>query len=156
MTKRIMLRILIGFAGLLIILLIFLPLIIRKVTISNSKEWIGRSITWEKFKVNYFTGTAKLIDFKLFETNDTTVFISFDTLIIDTEPYRYFNSEIVIEQFFLKGLTTHVEMNDSGFNFDDLLALSQSDTTEVDKDTISAPPYKMEFSNLELKGPILQ
>lgn len=152
MTKRIMLRILIGFAGLLIIVLIFLPLIIRKVTISNSQEWIGRSISWEKFKVNYFTGTAKLIDFKLFEANDTAVFISFDTLIIDTEPYRYFNGEIVIEQFYLKGLTTHVEMNDSGFNFDDLLALSQSDTTQVDQDSTSVPPYKMEFSNLELKG----
>jgi hypothetical protein len=151
MTKRILLRILIGFAGLLIILLIFLPLIIRKVTIDNSKEWIGRSITWEKFKVNYFTGTAKLIDFKLFEANDTTVFISFDTLIVDTKPYRYFNGEIVVEQLYLKGLTAQVEMYDSGFNFDDLLASSQSDTTEPGQDTTAASMYKMEFSNLELK-----
>jgi hypothetical protein len=124
MTKRIMLRILIGFAGLLIIYYSFFCHLssVKSLLDSNSKEWIGRSITWEKFKVNYFTGTAKLIDFKLFEANDTTVFISFDTLIVDTKPYRYFNGEIVVEQLYLKGLTAQVEMYDSGFNFDDLLA----------------------------------
>ena len=152
MAKKTLVKILIGVVSCIVLLLAFLPLIIRKTAIRNSKEWIGRGITWEKFKVNYFTGTAKLIDFKLFETNDSAVFVSFDTLIIDTEPYRYFNGEIVIEQFYLKGLTMHAEMNDSGFNFDDLLALSQSDTTEEVQDSTSASPYKMEFSNLELKG----
>ena len=49
--------------------------------------------------MNYFTGTVKLIDFKMFESDDTSIFVSFDTLVIDAEPYRLIRNEIVLENF---------------------------------------------------------
>ena len=149
MTKRLLLKISLGLFGLVLILLIFAPLIVRKIVVNHSKEWFGRSINLEKLKVNYFTGTFKLIDFSLYEQDDTTVFIGFDTLILDTEPYRYINNDIVIEQLYLKGLETHVVMYDSTFNFDDLLELQQTEEPEADTNSV-ADPIKFVLSNFEL------
>lgn len=149
MTKKLLLGLSFGFVGTLLILLIFAPLIVRKTVVNRSKEWIGRSISLDRLKVNYFTGTAKLINFKLYEPDDTSVFIGFDTLIIDTEPYRYFNNALVIEQLYLKGFQTHVVMYDSSFNFDDLLDFHQSGASGSDT-TSASESLAFELSNFEL------
>jgi hypothetical protein len=125
-----------------------MPTIVRKVAVNKSKDLIGRRISLENFKLNYFTGTATLIDFKLYEKDDSSIFASFDTLLIDTEPYRLLKNNIVVEQLFLEGLHVNVVMYDSAFNFDDLLLLASGDTTAEEK---SDEPLKFEFSNLELK-----
>jgi hypothetical protein len=119
------------------------------VAISKSKEWIGRSISWEKFKVNYFTGTVKLIDFKLYELDDSSIFVSFDTLILDAEPYQMLRDEIVVEQLYLSGLNLHVVMYDTAFNFDDLLHLAL-DTIPTNESEVAAEPLRFQLSNLEL------
>lgn len=155
MNKKFFLKLFLGLSGGVFILLLFLPLIVRKVVVNNSKEWTGRSISWEKFKVNYVTGTISLMDVKLYEPDDTSVFVGFDTLIIDTEPYRYFKSELVIEQLYLAGLRTNVVMYDSAFNFDDLLALAAPDTSQTKEVTLESEPLTLEFSNLELKDAFL-
>jgi hypothetical protein len=149
MANKFLIRLLIGLSGLILIILIFAPLIVRKVVVNQSKEWIGRSISLEKLKVNYFTGTVKLIDFHLYEEDDTTIFLGFDTLIIDTEPYRYINNNIVIEQLYLKGLETHVVLYDSIFNFNDLLESQQSEVSDTDTSAV-ADPIKFVLSNFEL------
>ena len=87
----------------------------------------------------------------MFEPDDKEVFVSFDTLMIDAEPYRYFRNNLVIEQFYLKGLKAKVIQNDSIFNFDDLVAFfTQKDT--VPKDTTASKPLHFQVSNIELKG----
>ena len=35
----------------------------------------------------------------MFENDDTTEFIKFDTLILNTEPYKYINNKIVIYNY---------------------------------------------------------
>jgi len=132
----------------LIVLLLLLPLIVKKVVVCNSKDWIGRSISLDKIKLNYFTGTAQLIDFKLYEADDSSVFLSFDTLLLDTEPFRLISSDIVVEKLYLKGLHLNVLMYDTAFNFDDLLQFS-ADSAGVEK---SSEPLQFELSNLELKA----
>ncbi len=136
----------------ILLLLTFLPLIVRKVAVSNSREWFGRNISLAKLKVNYITGTVRLVDFKMYEANDTSVFVSFDTLMVDMEPYQLIRSNFVIEQMYLSGLHTNVVMLDSSFNFDDLIEFYTSDTTESAKtDTVSENSLRFEFSNLELR-----
>jgi len=149
MANKFLIRLLIGLSGLILIILIFAPLIVRKVVVNQSKEWIGRSIGWEKFKVNYFTGTIKLVDFKLLEPDDSTVFVSFDTLLVNAEPYRLLSNELVVEKFYLSGLSTNVVLRDSAFNFDDLLQLIPDDTVSTPEEP--EDPLEMQFSNIELK-----
>ena len=40
---------------------------------------MGRQISLDKLKLNYFTGTVSITDFKMFEPDDKEVFVSFDT-----------------------------------------------------------------------------
>ena len=78
MKKRIWIISLASLLTIVIIVLLLAPGIIRKMAIKNSKEWVGRQIDIDKLKVNYFTGTIKVIGFKgiFFEsTNDLKFFI---------------------------------------------------------------------------------
>jgi hypothetical protein len=153
MTKRIAALAAAVLFSIIFLALVFLPLIIRKAAMSHGKEWFGREISLAKLKVNYFTGTVRLIDFKMFEADDTSEFVSFDTLIIDTEPYQLIRSNFVIEQIILTGLHTNMVMYDSTFNFDDLIEFYTSDTTEtVTSDTLTENSLRYEFSNLELRN----
>ncbi len=122
--------------------LVFGPNIAKEITVKNSKEWLGRSIALEKINVNLLTGTIKLFDFKMYEQNDTAVFIKFDTLVLNAEPYKYLSQTIVIEGFYLSGLFVNIEQHDSLFNFDDLTAFYLSSDTTMEKDTIEEESFK--------------
>ena len=74
----------------------------------------------------------------MFESDDKEVFVSFDTLLIDAEPYRYLRKNLVIEQFYLKGLKAKVIQNDSIFNFDDLVTFFTTPEDTVPKDTTAS------------------
>ena len=139
---------LLAFILLIIILLGLLPTFIKNYVIKNSKELVGRQLNIEKIKYNYFTSTIKVYDFKMFEQNEKDIFTSFDTLIINLEPYKLISNTKALEQFYLKGLMVRTIMKDSTFNFDDLIAYhTSSDSLEVEEEE----SFKYMLSNLELK-----
>ena len=127
------------------------PVIIKNYIINNSKELAGRQIDINSLKYNYFTSTAKVCDFKLFEANEKDVFVSFDTLIVNLEPLKYFKGNISIEQFYVKGLSSKVVMKDSTFNFDDLIAFHSSPDSISTKPDSEEAPLKYAISNIEFK-----
>lgn len=120
MNKR--LKILLGIIIVITLIMFFLPNLIKNYVINNSKELIGRQIDVGKLKYNYFSSTLKVCDFKMFEQNEQDEFTTFDTLIINLEPYRFLFNEKVVEQFYIGGLMVKTVMKDSTFNFDDLIA----------------------------------
>ena len=117
--------------------------------INNSKELVGRQIQIEKLKINYFNGTAKVMGFKMLEANNQDLFVSFDTLVVNTEPYKYFSGKVVIENLYLKGLDVKVIKTDSVFNFDDIIAFFEAQDT-IPEETTDSKPFKYDLSNLEL------
>ena len=134
---------------LIVLLLFFLPSIIKSYIINNSKELTGRQLQIGKLKYNYFTSTVKIYDFKLLEQNEKDVFTSFDTLLINLEPYKLISNTKALEQFYLKGLMVKAIMKDSTFNFDDLIAYHS--TPEDSLNTEAEETFKYMLSNLELK-----
>jgi len=151
MKKKTWIILIISMTTLIIIALMIAPGIARKVAIKNSKEWVGRQIDIEKLKVNYFTGTVRVFNFKMFEADDVTEFVSFDTLLINLEPYQYYKSELVIEKLYIKGLKTNIIQNDSLFNYDDLVAYHDSGSETVPADTSASEPFQFQLSNFEIK-----
>ena len=145
--KNIMYRSFYLLIGLILLLLFIAPGIIKNYTIHNSKELLGRQIDIGKIKYNYFSSTLKVYDFKMFEKNDTDAFTTFDTLILNIEPYRFVLNQKVVEQFYVKGLMVKTVMKDAVFNFDDLIAFHSSDSI-TDNEPES---FKYEISNIELK-----
>lgn len=150
--KKFVIRILIILCGLILLLLIVAPVIIRKTVVKNSREWIGRQINLDKLKVNYLTSTIRVMNFKMYEANGNDVFVSFDTLLVNLEPFHLLHKELVIEQLYLKGLRTSIIQEDSAFNFDDLIEFYATTEDTLETETISEEPARFRFSNLELKG----
>jgi hypothetical protein len=144
-TKNILLIVL----GVILLILAFLPTFIKSYAINNSKELLGRQIDIGKIKYNYFSSTAKVYDFKMFEQNGTDVFTTFDTLIVNIEPYRFLFNEKVVEQFYIKGLMVKTVMQDSTFSFDDLIAFHSEPEDSIPKE--DQEPFKFSISNIELK-----
>ena len=152
MTKKIIYRILIALILVIILVLILLPGIVKRYAINHSKELIGRQIEIDKLKLNYFTGMIKITDFKMYEAHDQTEFISFDTLIVNLEPFKFFASEFVMESFYLKGFEAKVIQYDSTFNFDDLIAFHTPEKDSLNQDTTTSEPFRFQLSNIEIKN----
>ncbi|WP_019668297.1 DUF748 domain-containing protein [Eudoraea adriatica] len=148
--KKILLWIGIGLGSLIVLVLLLAPPLGKRYVIKHSKELLGRKIDLEKLRLNYFTGTLKLYNFQMYEANDKDVFASFDTLVVDMEPYGYFSDHFVMEQFYLKGLNVNITKKDSIFNFDDLVAFHMA-SDSIPEDTLNEEPIKYSLSNLELK-----
>jgi len=142
-------KIVTGVALAILLVLFFLPTMIKNYVVHHSKELIGRKIAIGELKYNYFSSTIKVYDFKMFEPNDKDDFSSLDTLIVNLEPLKLFKDKIEVEQLYIRGLMAKVIMTDSIFNFDDLVAFysqpEDSLQTEVSK------TYKYSISNIELK-----
>ena len=83
MKKKILIAVVAIILTVILAAMIFTPVIARRYINSNGKELVGRTMSLEKIRVNYFTFTFRLIGFKLFEKNDTSVFTGFDTLLVD-------------------------------------------------------------------------
>jgi hypothetical protein len=130
-----------------------LPIVVENLVEENGKEWIGRKISLEDIDINLFTGTIKLYDFDLYEFDDTSSFVSFDTLILNSRPYHYFVSKITIQKLYVKNLSTHViQENDSTFNFDSFIDFyeSPSDSLLVQEQEIDTTDVlKFSLSNIE-------
>ena len=151
MVKKIILRTLVVLVSLIILLLILLPGIVKRYAINHSTELVGRQIEMDKLKLNLFNGMLRIYDFKMYEEDEKEVFVSFDTLIVNLEPYQFFVDEFVMESFYLKGLKAKVIQHDSTFNFDDLIAFHVSETDTIQTDTITTESFHFQLSNIELK-----
>lgn len=152
MKKKSRLIVVVVLIVIVVIAMIIAPGIAKNYAVKNSRQLLGRQIALEKIKVNYFTGTARFYDFKMFEADDSTTFVSFDTLIINLVPYKFITNELVIQQLYLKGLRTNIIQEDTVFNFDDLVAFYNTgqDTTAVDT-LQQGEPFRFELSDFELK-----
>lgn len=138
--------------GVIILILWGLPVVSKILIEKNGKEWVGRKVTVEDIDINLFTGTVKAFHFNLYESDDATSFISFDTLVLNTKPYHYFTSKITLQQFYVKNLETKVvKENDSTFNFDSLVAFYDSpvDTLDIEADIDTTEVLKFSLSNIE-------
>lgn len=150
MSRKIILRVLIALVLAIILILILLPGIAKRYVIKNSKELVGRQIEMDKLKVNYFTGFVRITDFAMFEENDRLPFVTWDTLSINLEPFQFFIDELVVEDFYLKGLKVNVVQIDSTFNFDDLVDFHSVEPDSLEENTGNEEPFRFNLSNIEL------
>jgi hypothetical protein len=136
--------------GIIILALILLPGLARRYVVSHSKELLGRQISIEHVRLNYFTTTLRVSGFKMYEADEKEVFASFDKLLVNLQPMNLLRNELVIEQFSLIGLYIDIIRKDTTFNFDDLVAFHTAhDTAEAD--TTPSKPLSLRFSDLEIK-----
>lgn len=150
-TMRIILKFVIpGLITLIIIGLFAVPFIAKKHINKHGKEYTGRNLSVDRIRINYFTATLSVIGFKMFEAAGNQTFLSFDTLTVDVNPFRYLSSVLEIEKIRLVKPEATIVRKDSIFNFDDIIAFFNSNTK---KDTVNNPgkPVRYIIRNISLE-----
>ncbi len=141
------------FSFVLIVAMILAPGLATNYINKHGKELAGRTIHIDKTEFNYFTSTLNVIGFKFFEKDDSTVFMQFDTLMVNLKPLKLLNDEFYIEQLQLINPSGIIIQNDILFNFSDLMKFYNSDSVEtVEPDTIPGKSYKLNLNLLEMKN----
>lgn len=145
------------FIVILLIVALITPPVAKNYIVKHSKEMIGRQIHIEGLYANIFTGFARISGFRLLEQNDRDTFVAFDTLQVKMSLFRLLASEIRINQISLTNPQINLQQKGASFNFDDLLALGQTDSTTVSTgaDTIApteADNMAIALYNITIRG----
>jgi hypothetical protein len=136
-----------GIIILIAIILFAAPRIAKNYIVKHSPELIGRKTSIGKIRINYFTGTLRINDLKLFESDGTTPFVSFRQLKINLDYLPLLSNEFVVRYISLDDPYVQVLQDGSEFNFSDLV---KSDSTIPEKDTIPEEPTKYIINNIRI------
>lgn len=136
-----------GIILLIAIILFAAPRIAKTYIVKHSSELIGRKTSIGKIRINYFTGTLRINDLKLFEADGSTPFVSFRQLKVNLDYLPLFSNEFVVRYISLDDPYVQVLQDGSKFNFSDLI---ESDSTITEKDTIPEEPTKYIINNIRI------
>ncbi|MGD9555880.1 MAG: DUF748 domain-containing protein [Mangrovibacterium sp.] len=132
---------------LLISAMVALPPLARNYLVQHGEELTGRRIALEELSVNYFNVSITANNFDLFEQNKKDVFVHFDQLHLDFDPWRLLQKEFKFSEISLWGPRVSLRYSGSGFNFSDLV--SPADSTEEVQE--SSGPLRYVVQNLAIK-----
>lgn len=140
-------KILAGIIAFIAILLFALPRVACHYVVKHSKELTGRKLDIDRIRLNYFTGTLRIYDAKLYESDDTTVFVSFKKFVVNLDYLPLFKKEIFVKSISLDDPYGEVLQNGDRFNFSDMMP---SDTAKTVQDTVKSAPTKYTINNISI------
>ncbi|MCK5907564.1 MAG: DUF748 domain-containing protein, partial [Flavobacteriales bacterium] len=128
---------------------IFSPFYIKHYINENGKELTGRRISIDRFYFNILDGNSRVVNFKMYEEDDSSTFVKFDTLRINIAIYKIFAKELYIEELTLDKPSVNVSIKNKIFNFSSLIP---NDSTAVDstKQESESPFIKYSLNNFSL------
>ena len=135
--------------ALIIIALYAFPFVAKNYINEHGKEYAGRKLAVNQIHINYWNTTLRVIDFKMFESDDVQPFVTFDTLLIKINPFRLLSSELNVGQFRLVKPEMTVTRRDTTFNFDDIIAFFKA-KPKVEPTKKSSKPFKYVIRNISL------
>jgi hypothetical protein len=141
-------KIFLGIILFIAIILFALPRIGKWYLVKNSKELIGRSLAVDKIRLNYLTGTLRIDNLNLFESDGQTSFLSFKRLKVSIKYLPLFKNEFHVKYINLDEPYVEVLQRGEKFNFSDLM--TSSDTVVVKKDTVPPTPTKYIINNISI------
>lgn len=141
------------FIGLTLLALILLPYGLKRYINEHGIDYTGRKISVGDIKANYFTSTFSILDFKLFEADGKSTFVSFDTLLVDIKPLPLFTAKLVVEKIRLVKPEINIVMKDSVFNFDDILAFldAKAKADTLSKSAEPSKPFSYYLKNISME-----
>lgn len=128
-------------------LLFFLSTITKNYVVKNSEKLIGRKIEIGELHFNYAKVSVQVKDFKLYEDDKTTPFVSFAELYVDFNPWYLISGEYNFSEIRLVQPKVEVIQNGDKFNFDSLMP--KADSTQK-KDTAENKELKFTIRNIRL------
>jgi hypothetical protein len=140
-------KVILGILSILVLVLFAVPRVGRWYIVKHSHELTGRRMEINKIRFNYLTGTLRIYEAKLYESDSSTVFLSFNQLKVNLEYLPLFKNEIFVKYITLDDPFVEVLQKNDKFNFNDL---TKGDTSAVVKDTVPAKPTKYIINNIKI------
>ena len=122
------------------------PRVAKHYVVKHSYELLGRSVSIDKIRLNYFTGTLRIDGLKLFEQDGKTIFVSFERLKVNLDYIPLLRNEIFVKYISLEAPYAQVLQNGERFNFSDLT--EKTDSSTVENDTVASSPTKYIINNI--------
>ena len=117
------------------VLFVVTPLLVKSYINKNGEELVGRKLALKSLYHNPLTGYTRLSDFQMSEQQDTAVFVSFDTLVINLDLYKLLAGTFSISEITLVNPVIQVTKQDTLFNYTDLVSrFTNSDTTSQESE----------------------
>jgi hypothetical protein len=133
-SKIILFFILPAIIVLIVAVLIALPSVLKNYINKHGQEYSGRKTTVQEIKIDYFKSTFSIVDFKLYEADGSSMFVSFDSLTVSIKPVPLLSSKLVVEKFRLVRPAVNIVKKDTIYNFDDIMAFINAKPKEVAKE----------------------
>lgn len=114
----------------------------------HGKELVGRNLHVDELRVNIYSGHVAIHNLSLYEDDDTTTFVAFDTLDVSAKLLRLLSHELYLKHITLSGLDVTVLQDGATFNFTSLLEHFATDEPKVEDTTASV--WKVSVYNLRL------
>jgi hypothetical protein len=143
-----------GLLVILVALLVALPSILKNYVNKHGQEYIGRATTIQELRINYFTSTFSIHNFKMLEADGKSTFASFDTLLVAIKPLPLFTAKLMVEQIRLVKPEVYISMKDSAFNFDDIPAFldAKAKADTLDQPAEPSEPFGYFLKNISMEG----
>lgn len=124
----------------LAIILFAAPRVAKWYVVKKSPELIGRKVSIDKIRLNYFSGVLRLKDFTLFESDNEKPFLSFEEFLVNLDYLPLTHRELKISKVKLDKFFCHVDQKGKEFNFSDMLP---------EKDTLAKEEKQVKDSSVK-------
>ena len=105
----------------------------------HDKELLGREVSVDNIDISLLHSAVCIDGVKVFEQDEKTKFLSFDSLFVDINLFDLLSKEVNLQHVHLRGIDVKVLQRDSVFNFSDIIEhFSQPDTVAVADTTPSS------------------
>ena len=151
MIKKILFIFLLIIFLLISAILVFTPDYATKYINENGKELTKRKIHIDNFDLNLFTGKTNITNFKMYEDDDSSIFVQFDTLLIEIDLKKILSNEIYIQEVKLDNPVINLTLKDGTFNFSSLASTDSTEVESTDKDTTSTN-FTFSLNNLSINS----
>lgn len=135
--------------GLIVLIIAFISPIAKYLIEKYDEKFLGRQITLDWIYLNPFTGYAHIDDFKLYELNKDSVFVSFSGLSVNVEMWKLLGKNYEISNLTLSKPEMHITQNRQQFNFSDIIETFTPKDTTAQKDTST---IKVSVLDVKIKG----
>jgi hypothetical protein len=136
------------------LIIIIAPFLVKSYINNNGEELTGRKLELGGLYHNPLTGYTRLRDFKMMELQDTAVFLSFDTLVINLDLYKMIGKTFSISEIRLANPQIQINKLDTIFNYTDL-ALRFTEESGEPEEPEDDSPLDVELKNISLAGGVL-
>lgn len=123
--------ILISVVALIIVILSILPFWVKNHINKNGKDYVGRKIHIEGLYHNPLTGYTRIRDISLYELDDSSKFMTLDTLILNLDLYKMMSNTLSLSELGIINPYIYIEQEDTVFNFSDLLSTSENEEADT-------------------------